>query len=150
MTWQTFEVLLQTVMTRIQLYNYALGGTYNARSVSTLANESFFADLVRLDKEAKGYPKASNVGKVMGCIVMLNHFKHKRNKNYTLAPTLKPKYPPQLAEADNMRLEFENEDQFEGVYRDHFFDFKDERKSQRCRRSDITTGLQALRGVSRV
>ena len=150
MTWQTFEALLQTVTTRIQLYEYATGCTYNARSVSTLANESFFADLVRLDKEGKGYPKASNIGKVMGRVVMLNHFKHKRNKNYTLAPTLKPKYPPHMAEADNRRLEFESEEQFEGVYRDHFFDFKDDRKSQHCRRWDITTGLQALRGVSGV
>ena len=90
MMWQTFEALLQCVTTRIQLYEHAIGGTYNTHSVSTLANESFFADLVQLDKEAKGYLKASNVGQVMGRVVMLNHFKHKRNKNYTLTPTLKP------------------------------------------------------------
>ena len=53
MIWQTFEALLHCVTTRIQLYEHATGGTYNMRSVLTLANESFFADLVRLDKEAK-------------------------------------------------------------------------------------------------
>ena len=46
-TWQTYEALLQTISTRIQLYCETNTGTYNARAVSTLANESFFADLVR-------------------------------------------------------------------------------------------------------
>ena len=104
MTWQTFEAILQSIATRIQLYDYASGGVYNARSVSTLANESFFADLVRLTKR-KGYPKACNVGQVMGRVVMLNYFKHKRDKAYVLTPTLKPKYPPHLAETDAERLE---------------------------------------------
>ena len=81
---------------------------------------------------------------------MLNYFKHKHNKNYYLAPTLKPKYPPHLAEEDHDRYNKENNDDFEGVYRDHFFDFKSSRKSQRCRRDDITMGLQALRGISGV
>ena len=66
MTWQTFEALLHCITTRIQLYAHALNYTYNAQSVSTLANESFFTDMVRLDKEAKGYPKACNVAQVMG------------------------------------------------------------------------------------
>ena len=44
----------------------------------------------------------------------------------------------------------ETEDDFQGIYCDHFFYFKNERKSQRCRQDDITTGLQALRGVSGV
>ena len=132
MTWQTFEVLLHCI-TQIQLYAHALNNTYNAQSVSTLANESFFADMVRLDKEAKGYLKACNVSQVMGQVAMLNYLKHKRNKNYYLAPTLKPKYPPHLAEEDHDRYNKENDDDFEGVYRDHFFDFKSSRKSQRCR-----------------
>ena len=150
MTWQTFEAILQCISTCIELYGYAQDGTYNTRSVSTLANESFFADLVRLDKEGKGYPKASNIGQVMGRVVMLNHFKHKHDKVYFLAPTLKPKYPPHLADEDTERISNENLDNFNGIYRDHYFDLKDTHKSQRCRREDITTGLQALRGVNGV
>ena len=50
MTWQTFEALLQMISTRITLYSFAADATYNARSVSTLANESFFSDLVRPSK----------------------------------------------------------------------------------------------------
>ena len=86
----------------------------------------------------------------MGRVVLLNHFKHKRNKNYHLTATLKPKYPPHLAEEDEDRLQKEDITCYEGVYRDNFFDCKNERKSQHCRREDITTGLQALRGVSGV
>ena len=147
MTWQTFEALLRNISVRIQLYSAAKDRTYNACGISTLANESFFSDLVRLDKEGKGYPKASNVSKVMGRVVMLNYFKHKRNKNYYLTANLKPKYKPHLADEDMEHFENENEDSFNSVYRDHYFDYKDTHKSQRCRREDITTGLQELRGV---
>ena len=72
MTWQTFEAILQNISTCIQLYQFAKGTTYNSRAVSTLANESFFSDLVQLEKEGKGYPKACNVGRVMGKVVLLN------------------------------------------------------------------------------
>ena len=65
LTWQTYEAILQVISTRIQLYYFARGGTYNARAVSTLANESFFADLVRYDKESHGYPKGTNVSRVL-------------------------------------------------------------------------------------
>ena len=119
-------------------------------SISTLANECFFSDLVRLDKQGKGYPKASNISKVMGRVVMLNYFKHKWNKNYYLTANLKPKYKPHLADEDMEHFENENEDCFNGVYRDHYFDYKDTHKSQRCHREDITTGLWALCGVSGV
>ena len=76
-TWQTYEALLQMISTRIQLYTFAQDGTYNTRSVSTLSNESFFSDLVRYDKESHGYPKGTNVGRVFGRVVLINHFKHK-------------------------------------------------------------------------
>ena len=86
----------------------------------------------------------------MGRVVMLNYFKHKRNKNYSLTAMLKPKYLPYLAEEDTERIQNENAKMFEGLYRDHFFDCKDTHKSQRCRRDDISMGLQALRCVSGV
>ena len=50
MSWQTYEAILQNISTHIQLYSFTKGGTYNSRAVSTLANESFFADLVQLEK----------------------------------------------------------------------------------------------------
>ena len=43
---QTFEAILQNISTHIQLYEFANNGRYNAHSISTLSNESFFSDLV--------------------------------------------------------------------------------------------------------
>ena len=100
MTWQTYEAILQMISTRIQLYTYSQDNTYNARAVSMLANKSFFADLVRCDKESHGYPKGSNVLHVFGCVVLINYFKHKRDKNYVLSATIKGKYDIKLAEDD--------------------------------------------------
>ena len=42
---QTFESILQNISTRLQLYHASMDKTYNARSVSMLASESFFADI---------------------------------------------------------------------------------------------------------
>ena len=98
MTWQTFEALLQSISTQIQLYYLSRNLTYNARAVSTLSNESFFSDLVRYDKESHGYPKGVNVCKVFGRVVLINFFKHKCNKNYFLSATVKGKYEIKLAE----------------------------------------------------
>ena len=138
-TWQTFEALLQNTSTHIQLYRYTNCGTYNACAVSTLANESFFADLVCYDKESHGYPKGTNVSRVFGRVVLINHFKHKCDKNYYLSATIKSKYEIKLAENDEKCYDEENVDQFMGMYRNHLFDYLNELKSHRVRRDDITT-----------
>ena len=148
MTWQTFEAILQNISTRIQLFRFAEGGSYNMRVVSTLANESFFADLVQLEKEGKGYPKACNIGRVMGQVVLLNHYKHKCNKNYSLGAAKKKKYPVHLAMESKLRYGSETVESFSGCYRDNIFDFLDQHKSSRVWKRDISTGLQSLRSVS--
>ena len=74
---QTFEAILQNISTRIFLYSM----TKDARSILTLANESFFSDVNRLDKEGlNSYPKAVNMPKIIGKVVSLNTFKHKADK----------------------------------------------------------------------
>ena len=145
LTWQTYEALLQMISTQIQLYTFAKEGMYNARSVSTLSNESFFADLVRYDKKSHSYPKGTNVGRVFGRVVLINHFKHKRDKNYYLAATIKSKYEIKLADVNHRRLIRENAYHYSGMFRDHFFNFPNQLKLQRVCRDDITTGLAALR-----
>ena len=78
---QTFEAILQNIATRISLYSLSTDGTYNAQNISTLANESFFSDINRWDKEGlNSYPKAVNMPKVIGKIVSLNSFKHRTDK----------------------------------------------------------------------
>ena len=149
-TWQTFEALLQNILTRIQLYSYTNCGTYNACAISTLANESFFVDLVCYDKESHGYPKGTNVSHVFGRVVLINHFKHKHDKNYYLSTTIKSKYEIKLAENDEKRYDEENVDQFTGMYRNHLFDYPNELKSHRVRRDDITTRLAALHNTDGV
>ena len=145
LTWQTYEALLQKISTWIQLYTFAKEGMYNARSISTLSNESFFADLVRYDKESHGYPKGTNIGRVFGRVVLINHFKHKRDKSYYLATTIKSKYEIKLADINHRRLIRETAYHYSGMFRDHFFDFPNQLKSQKVHRDDITTGLEALR-----
>ena len=71
---QTYEAILENISTRIYLYRIALGGVYNSHSVSTLANESFFSDVNRMDKNSG----ASYLKAVIGKVVTVNYFKHKR------------------------------------------------------------------------
>ena len=113
--------------------------------MSTLSNESFFSDLVRYDKESHGYPKGTNIGRVFGRVVLINHFKHKQDKNYYLTATIKSKYEIKLADANFRRYIQETAYNYNGLFTDHFFDFPNQLKSQRVRRDDITTGLSALR-----
>ena len=137
---QTYEAILQNVCTRIQLYRLAHNESYNSRAVSTLCNESFFSDMVRLDKESRAYPKACNVPKIFGRVVTLNYYKHKPEKSWYLTATHKGTYPEHLAEY-TCKLLLEQD----GFYVNHFFDFQDEHESQRCRRCDISRGSQPLR-----
>ena len=137
---QTYEALLQGTCTRIQLYSIAHNQTYNSRAISTLANESFFSDMFRMEEESHSYPKACNIPKIFGCEVTLNYYKHLPEKNWFLTMTHKGTYPEHLAECHTEDME--NQD---GFYINHFFDYPDERDSQRCRHYNISRGTQLLR-----
>ena len=150
LTWQTFEAILQSISMCIQLYYYTKDGTYNARAVSTLSNESFFSNLVRYDKESHSYPKGMNVSRVFGCVVLINHVKHKWDKKYYLTAMIKNKYEIKLAESSFSRYLRETAFHYKGLYHDHFFDFPNQLKSQQVRRDDMTTGLAALRNTDGV
>ena len=137
---QTYEALLQSICTRIQLYSRAHNKTYNSRAISTLANESFFSNMVRLDKESRSYPKACNIPKIFGRVVTLNYYKHLPEKTWYLTAMHKGTYPKHLAEIHTQDII-----QQDGFYVNHFFDYPDDRDSQRCRRCDISRGTQPLR-----
>ena len=110
----------------------------------------FFADLVQYDKESHGYPKGPNFSRVLGCVVLINHFKHKSDKNYFLSTTIKSKYEIKMAEEDHIRYVTETSFNHNGMYKNHFFDFPNQLKSQHVRRDDITTGITALRNTDHV
>ena len=102
---QTFEAILQCISTCIFLYKFSIENNYNTRSVSTLANESFFSDLTRMDRNGCYYPKACNIESIMGRVVTLNHFKHKPEKHFHLTTTMHGTYPVHHLEADAQDLQ---------------------------------------------
>lgn len=147
---QTFEGILQLISTRISLYGLAEGKTYNVRSCTTLPVESKFSDITRLDREGHLYPKACNMSKLIGRAVTVNYIKHNPQKAYEICTSNKSAYPVHLAEDDRQRWETEDEHNFDGVYKDHYFDYIDEHCSHRVRRTDVTTGINPMRNVQGV
>ena len=55
-----------------------------------------------------------------------------------------------MAEEDHIRYVTETSFNHNGMYKNHFFDFPNQLKSQRVRRDDITTGIAALRNTDGV
>ena len=146
MTWQTFEALLQSISTCIQLYYMSRNFTYNARAVSTLANESFFSDLVCYDKESHGYPEGVNVCKVLGHVVLINFFKHKRNKNISFLQqskeNMKLSWPKTIcAGTSESLLTIMMACTLGPAYNEHF----DAKEFTRCKRVLIVTELALTR-----
>lgn len=150
MPMTTFEAILQNISTRIIMYKLAKGLHYNARAPTTLNCESFFSDLCRMDREFSIYPKAANISKMIGKVVMLNFFKHAPNKTFHLCTSNKASYPVHLALDDKERWQNESEESYDGTYRDSFFDFLDLHNSTRTRRIDITSGLVPMRCPTRL
>lgn len=150
MPMQTFEAILQLCSTRIPLYSFAKGKTYNVRSCTTLPCESEFSDITRLDREGHLYPKACNIHKLIGRSVSVNYIKHNPSKPYEICTTNKGAYPVHLAEDDRERWENETEDNYDGIFKDHFFDYINEHPSKRVRRSDVSTGMNPMRNVQGV
>ena len=71
----TFQGILQNISTRIQLYRLLQNNTYNQRSVSTLAVESFFSDLSQVAHTTSGIPMAANVPRYLARMSQLNKIK---------------------------------------------------------------------------
>ena len=84
---QTFEALLQICSTHTYLYALAVDETYNCRGVSTLQLESYFSDVKRMDKDAKGYPKGPKIHKLIGKSATVNAYKHKATKYAHVHPS---------------------------------------------------------------
>ena len=141
----TWEALLQNISTRIALFEEAAQQCYNQRAVSTLANESFFSDMCRLDRTGGRYMKSTSVGKIISKAVLINHYKHKPNKSYALCTSTRGTYPVHLSINSLECLILQDDGVQRSCFKNHFFDFPDEHKSHRCRRDDITTGMECLR-----
>ena len=58
---------------------------------------------------------------------------------------LKGTYPVHLNDGDASALQYK--EQYNSLFKNHFFDYKDVNVRQRKRRADISTGIALLRGV---
>ena len=96
-----------------------------------------WVEVLLKSKKSHGYPN--------GWVVLINHFKHKRDKNYYLVATIKLKYEIKLAEDNCSQFIRESAYHFKVKFCDHFFDFPIELKSQRVYHDDFTEGLAAVR-----
>ena len=76
----TFQGILQNISTRIQLYRLSQNNTYNQRSVSTLAVESFFSDLSQVAHTTSGIPMATYVPRYLALMSQLNKIKDDSTK----------------------------------------------------------------------
>ena len=137
---QTFEAILQCISTCIFLYKFSIQNNYNTRSVSTLANESFFSDLTRMDQNGCYYPKACNIESIMGRVVTLNYFKHKPEKHFHLTTTTHGTYPVHHLEADAQDLQTQTSENVDTIFRNNFFDYEDTHKSHCVCKTDISKG----------
>ena len=75
-----FTGFVQNVDMRILLYSLTKKGTYNHRSIGTLAVESFFSDLSYMSPN--DCPKAISIPKMIAHVTEINHFKHDQDNGF--------------------------------------------------------------------
>ena len=85
---KTYEAILHCISTRFTLFHLSSSKSYNPRSISTLAVESFFSDLSKFKFGGLGAPKTVDILKLISHVVHLNTTKHdpKRVLNSQPAP----------------------------------------------------------------
>ena len=75
-----------------------------------------------MDKESANYPKASNIPRIIGNVVLLNYFEYNPNKSFALTTTTRGTYPVHLLDSDQDRLGLETVTCHKGFFHDNFFD----------------------------
>ena len=73
----TYEGILQNISLRKAMYRMAKNRRNRQCSVSTLAVEKFFGDLTAMKFSGLGCPKSTNIMKLKGHVIQLNH--HRMN-----------------------------------------------------------------------
>ena len=97
---KTFEALLHCISTRFTLFCMSSTHSYNTRSISTLAIESFCSDLARYEFSGLGAPKAVDIPKLISHIVHLNMTKHDSERGFEYTTSTRDNYPEYLLESD--------------------------------------------------
>ena len=72
---QTYEMILQNISTRMQLFHFA-DKPINQRSISTLAIESFFSELMQMEFTGIGCPKSVDIPHLITYVTSMNNIHH--------------------------------------------------------------------------
>ena len=75
-----YKGILQNISLRKAMYRMAKNRRYNQHSVSTLAVENFFRDLTAMEFSGFGCPKSTDIMKLMGHVIQLNHHRMDRTQ----------------------------------------------------------------------
>ena len=95
-----FEALLHCISMRFSLFCMSSTHSYNTRSISTLAVESFFSDLVRYEFSGLGAPKGVDIPKLISHVVHLNTTKHDSERGFEYTTSTRDNYPVYLLESN--------------------------------------------------
>ena len=71
----TYEGIVQNISVRLSLFSVSKFGTYNACSISSLVCESFFSTVSSKDPGKTGCPKAVDIPKIMGDMIVIEQYK---------------------------------------------------------------------------
>ena len=128
---KTYEALLHCISTRFSLFNLSSGKSYNSRSISTLAVESFFSDLSRFEFGGLGALKAVDIPKLISHVVYINTTKHDPERGFEFTTSTRDNYPVYLMEyPDNNANDYD--------FKNHAFD-KSKHKRKRKPKSNWFT-----------
>ena len=123
---KTYEALLHTISTRFSLFGLSLSNTYNTRSISTLAVESFFSVLTRFEFSGFGAPKAVDIPKLISHVVHINSLKHNPDRGFIFTTSSCDNYPTILMDVDDSNY-------FDSIFKPHNFDVKMDKKNKNKR-----------------
>ena len=115
----TFEMLLQSISCRIQLYKLTETHRYNARSISSLGAESYYSDITAIDTSGATCPKAHRIPKIKAIIVEYNNARHDPTKLFNMDKRRGAPYPARLMEKATNDI---STDEDAHVFQTHSFD----------------------------
>ena len=120
---KTYEALLHTISTRFSLFGLSATNTYNTRSISTLAVESFFSDLTRFEFSRLGAEKAVDIPKLISHVVHINSLKHNPERGFEFTMSTCDNYPTMLMDVDDSNYS-------DSIFKPHNFDVKTDKKTR--------------------
>ena len=142
----TFQAIMQTISSRLQLYRISLNNTYNHRAKSTLTLESIFSDVTTLARHTNGCPLACDLPRLAAKLVQINATKHDPQKCFSVRLSRKTNYPCMLGNSKEQFLTIHY--RLDTWFRPHDFDFPDlKERAKKKRRLMILQPDEPERGT---